>query len=303
MPKVRPVLTPLNLNPIKDNRPKTDTENLLESLEKHQQGLKWTNDSNENIAHEYQRYTGISTPKATAIIAPNNIALPANHIQLGTDKGVIRSQYPTQQSVAPFIEMLGEKRATVLVVIGENNIFSYNCGMKPYPPYFRTAENNASYAIDIRTETHPGAEGYTIKTPSQINNIAVPVIHITNWKDKTALPADEMMALAKRILELHNEKFNIYAAHEANRYPSKAVNAKCETLPVIHCSAGVGRTGQLIAAMELINSESLRSLESIIHTLREQGGPDMVQTEDQMKALIDLADKVRKQLLDKDEQR
>ncbi|MFM1243430.1 protein-tyrosine phosphatase family protein [Yersinia enterocolitica] len=307
MPKVRPVLTPLNLNPIKDNRPKTDTENLLESLEKHQQGLKWTNDSNENIAHEYQRYTGISTPKSTAIIAPNNIALPANHIRPGTDKGVIRSQYPTKQSVTPFIEMLGEKWATVLVVIGEESIFSYNFDMKPYPPYFKTAENNAAYEIDIRTETHPGAEGYTIKTPNrtpfQINNIAVPVIHITNWKDKTALPADEMIALAKRILKLHNEKFNIYAAHGENRYPSRAVNAECKALPVIHCSAGVGRTGQLIAAMELINSESLRSLESIIHTLREQGGPDMVQTEDQMKALIDLANKVRKQLLDKDEQR
>ncbi|CNI83398.1 Protein tyrosine phosphatase [Yersinia rohdei] len=302
----QPNLT-LTPNPIKDNPPKTDTENLLESLKKHQKYLIWQDSSQTIIKQEYQRHTDITTPKETAIIAPNNIALPANHIRLGTDKGVIRSQFPTKQSVPPYIEMLGEKRVTVLVVIGEKSIFSYNCGMKPYPPYFKTAENNASYKIDIRAETYPGAEGYTIKTPNQTplqnNHIAVPVIHITDWKDKTALPAKEMMALAKRIVELHDERFNIYAAIGEKRYPSRAVEAECKALPVIHCSAGVGRTGQLIAAMELTNPKSSQSLESIIKTLREQGGPDMVQTEGQMRELIDLAEMVGKPLWAKDERR
>lgn len=86
MPRIRPSHLTLNLNLIKDSQPQTDAEKLLESLKIHQQGLIWVESNQAIIPKENQRYRDITTAKTTSIMAPNNIVLPANHIQLGTDK-------------------------------------------------------------------------------------------------------------------------------------------------------------------------------------------------------------------------
>lgn len=302
MPRIRQPNLTLNLNPIKDSRPKTDTENLLESLKNHQKDLIWQDSNQTIIKQEYQRYTDIITPKETSIIAPNNIALPANHIRLGTDKGVIRSQYPTASGVDDFKAMLAEKRVTLVVVIADNNMLDNPFGkyQSPHPTYFRQGEIEKDLISWIPKQTdNIDIDAYEMKL-KDANNKTIPIniVHIKNWQDHTSFDKDAIRTLAEMVTQLHQLALNNF-----KKQGSQAVDAECKALPVIHCSAGVGRTGQLIAAMELTNPKSSQSLESIIKTLREQGGPDMVQTEDQMKALIDLADMVGKPLWAKDERR
>jgi protein tyrosine phosphatase len=273
---------------------------LKESLTAHRNALCWGNIEKSEIKDEYQRYSEIKTPKLTAITAPNGTNLPANHINLGTSKGVIRSQFPTINAIPSFLEMLAEKRVTVLVVIAEEHVI--NDKQKSYPIYFKNTVYNHGEMEDVLLPENIPIKCYKLhlENKQQVNSklpIGIPVIHVNNWPDCTSLSVEQLKELATYVNTVNNNKYSIYETAG-----SRAAAADQKALPVIHCHAGIGRTGQLIAAMELINPKSLLSLESIIKTLREQGGYKMVQTEEQMDVLIDLATQLHKPLWAKDEQ-
>ena len=113
------------------------------------------------------------------------------------------------------------------------------------------------YALTINTLN---AESFTVE-----------VLHVHNWKDHTAVDANTTLQIADKVIELANESKN-------------------DGKPVIHCKAGVGRTGQVLGALVMQqDKDNTMSLESIVTDMRNSRNGHMVQNDDQLKVLTKIA--------------
>lgn len=144
-----------------------DRQDLREKIQRKEKGY-----TESKIDDNHKRYICIATLEETAITAPDGTHLPANHINLGTSKGSIRCQFPTENAVPSFINMLMDLRVTILVVIGEEKIFDLKPFFidKPYPPYFKESKDTSiyitkSHIVAVPTEPVP-TESFLIELPT-----------------------------------------------------------------------------------------------------------------------------------------
>ncbi len=100
-------------------------------------------------------------------------------------------------------------------------------------------------------------------------------VHIYNWKDHTAIDATKL----KNTIDLIGKKLTI--------------NPTKENIAV-HCLAGLGRTGEFIALMEMMKmieagNTKTKSLESILVHLRENRSREVLKRKSQVDELIKFA--------------
>ena len=216
--------------------------------------------------------------------------LNANRIVIDNKNIAIATQYPFDHQIEDHLEMMVENLTPVLVILASNHDIQKN----KLPEYFSRSERYGlikTNSVPVkRVELGEKIEAYVFKM--EVNgvkeSIDIPVIHVHNWPDFQTVSPGVTKKLVELIETTSAEKKDFYKneKHEAMSDPEKV-------LPVIHCKAGVGRTGQAIAAMAMKRNPEL-SLESIIKDLRLSRNNTMVQAPKQMETLLMLKTNTRR---------
>lgn len=226
------------------------------------------------------RFTNISVNPNTQICLQDKTPMPANIMSIGGTPVAIACSYPkgTLSSIESHLRMILEQKPSCLVVLtGDDQIQG-----KKLPDYFRQPDRIGSIntqitqGTNIQTPSGVEIDNYHLKLNSGPEAYSLPVIHVQNWKDHHALQnVSQLLELAQITLKTSNTIEPIYE------------NTKPTSVPMIHCFGGVGRTGTLITAMELLKNPSL-SCEQIIAALRDCRNKKMVEDKPQQRQLRQL---------------
>lgn len=250
---------------------------------------------------ENQRFGDIWTAKATAVTAPNGQLLAANRVQIAGQNVAIACQYPKPASMEDYFKMLVANRTPALVVLASEKDINPEKGVG-LPEYFR---QDNQYGDDVSVKVNNKGEGKLadglnyheyllhVTDKSQSIKVTIPVIHVSNWPDLTASGNEGLKELAEHVNKAVDKKINFY-----KEKGSSAIDDENKLLPVMHCRAGVGRTGQLLATMELLKPDSQQSLESMVRDMRTTRDRRMVQTSEQMQELAVLTTRLGKAISD-----
>ncbi|MCI4381694.1 hypothetical protein PGIGA_G00254890 [Pangasianodon gigas] len=198
--------------------------------------------------------------------SPFDDYINANYISgYNSKKEYIAAQGPLPATVNEFWRMIWEKHAHTIVMLTK----CYEQGRvkceKYWPPETKLYNNilvTSSSEIELEDWT---IRDFTIKNVKTAETRNVRQFHFTAWPDHGVPETTEVLINFRHLVREHMDSFS----HNA---PA-----------VVHCSAGVGRTGTFIALDHLIfqiERENMVDIYGLIHDMRMHR-PLMVQTEDQ----------------------
>ncbi|HHR6131273.1 TPA: protein-tyrosine phosphatase family protein [Providencia alcalifaciens] len=263
----------------------------------------------ENIEYDTesrgQRYPNIGSAKQTQISIQNSckslVTLAANRLQVGGENLAIRCQYPkdNDQAIENHLSMLMTNKTPILVVLASKQEIHGSVFQKDkLPPYFMRSQKYGAIEVTAQQEKKDykvepkkiNKEGkplefsqYKMEISNGHKKHSIPVIHVTNWDDGGTVTTEELIKL-NRIISIINKGslFELYKNQGVD------IEGRNKPLPVIHCKAGIGRTGVLAASMQWMKAGNQASMEDIVLALRETGSPNMVQNEAQYQQLQEL---------------
>ncbi|XP_077372151.1 receptor-type tyrosine-protein phosphatase eta isoform X2 [Festucalex cinctus] len=252
-------------------------------------------DSNCGFAEEFEdlRMVGTSQSKACAQLQENkgknryNNVLPydSSRVKLSIIHGVpyddyinanympgynskkefIAAQGPLPGTVKDFWRMIWEKNVHTLVMLTRCN----EQGRIKCEQYWHSSTKHFEY-IRVTTTSEIPLDDWTIRD-FEIKNVktaetrSVRQFHFTAWPDHGVPETTELLISFRHLVREHMDQYSINSP------------------TVVHCSAGVGRTGTFIAIDRLIfqiERENVVDVYGVVHDLRMHR-PLMVQTEDQ----------------------
>ncbi|WP_279050332.1 protein-tyrosine phosphatase family protein [Cedecea davisae] len=239
------------------------------------------------------RFSDIRAKARTAV----GDQLNANKISIAGENIAIASQYPLPHQVENYLKMLVDYRTPVVAVLSsqseianaKNRMPAYFLGSNSYPCGIKT-QSKLIAAISLGDGLE--AKIYRLEIRGYDKGVAINVIHVDNWPDKTAVSGKATTILANEI--------NQITAAGIKKYKEKggrSIGNPDKLLPVVHCRAGVGRTGQIIAAMAMQKLPKGISLEKIVADMRHSRNGFMVQKEQQFDVLMELAEQQGRPLI------
>ncbi|XP_035273586.1 receptor-type tyrosine-protein phosphatase eta-like isoform X4 [Anguilla anguilla] len=251
-------------------------------------------DSNCGFAEQFENLkpVGVAQAKAYAIIPENkgknryNNVLPydSSRVKLSVNgtphddyinanympgynsrKEFIAAQGPLPSTLNEFWRMIWEKNVhTVVMLTRCNEQGRVKC--EQYWPSGTQQYGNIAVktASDIRLEDWT-IRDFSVKNLKTAETRNVRQFHFTAWPDHGVPETTELLINFRHLVREHMDQYSLYSP------------------TVVHCSAGVGRTGTFIAIDRLIfqiEHDSIVDVYGVVHDLRMHR-PLMVQTEDQ----------------------
>lgn len=230
------------------------------------------------VRTNHQRFGNIDTCAATQLLTPEGKPLPANQMKIDGRNLAMRSQYPKPEGLRDHLCMLADQKPGVLVVLSSDN----DIAGRHLPAYFRQdgQYDDVSVQCKINSKAHIAAAGdlelrnYRIEITANGKTTPISVMHVRNWEDCTTIDPPTLKKLVSDI----NQKIEQKTRQDGGGNPQ----------PFIHCSAGIGRTGVVAGAIEILKPGNKNMPEEIVLQLRETGSSKMVQTSEQYNSLINL---------------
>lgn len=210
--------------------------------------------------------------------------LNANRIMINGNNIAIASQYPYQHQLESQFKMLVDNRTPALIVLASDLDIKNN----NLPEYFSHSSTygqirtHSTFINHIELGGAIEANVYQLKVIGYEASIDIPVVHVHNWTDHQTVSPETTSNLVTLIESIVADRRSFYEKRK-----SRAIYDAEKMLPVIHCRAGVGRTGQTIAAMAMKKYPGL-NLISITKDLRLSRNDYMIQTPVQMQTLVEL---------------
>ncbi|XP_078286526.1 receptor-type tyrosine-protein phosphatase H-like [Rhinoraja longicauda] len=200
------------------------------------------------------------------------------------NKAFIAAQGPLPNTVEDFWRMVWEQKTKVIVML-TNCVELNRVKCEHYWPKNLASCLYGDFAVNIISEEilpEWTVRKFNVKKTRYSEARTVTQFHFTSWPDHGVPKTTEKLLQFQRLVRDH-------------------LNKNRDGLPVVHCSAGVGRTGTLLAldyVLQRMEKEAVVDVYGIVHNMR-MNRPCMVQTENQYIFLHQcILDKIQEKSID-----
>ncbi|XP_063076940.1 receptor-type tyrosine-protein phosphatase H-like [Engraulis encrasicolus] len=186
----------------------------------------------------------------------------------GKNKDYIAAQGPLPSTVADFWRMIWEQGSTRIVMV-TNCVENGRTKCEKYWPEDRSPCRHGDLVINMTLEhkdTNWTVREFTVKNERTSEQRVLKHFHFTAWPDHGVPDGTSTLIEFRSLIRQHIDTCT-----------------SPDGPTVVHCSAGVGRTGTLIALdvlLQQLEKEDAVNIGSFVHRMRRQR-PRMVQTESQ----------------------
>lgn len=262
--KIDSVVNGIEINMVELSDPYSERHRraLDTSLDDVKKALKTKDYDDERYAkidrHHY-RFVNAQA-NARTVVGEN---LNANRVRINGSQEIIAAQYPLPCHMVNYFDLIKQEACPVVVVLSSEA--DLKDSRKNVEDYFSDT-NRYNFESSAVGDTEIGEIKATLYNLACSNGFVAKVMHVKNWADFGVVNSDDLERLAMEVDGMSGGKTSL-----------------------IHCNAGVGRTGTLITAIKMLNTPKAISLEQLVTELREDRNGEMVQSSGQIELLVDMA--------------